>query len=286
VSKEDKGIVRESIEDGSIALSSVILPLLMMGHPLLAAAIAAVGGVVGKRGISSVVGRRLRANERCVNTLLFDPTLSPRAAKDRAKERMNDPKFVEVLWQTIHRLSELPDLAVIPSITALGKMYQNESRDPDSFFRGCMGMLVDCDAQGLEDIRAVFAVSRESSGEFALRTFIRLNAPSTMEPTFRSDGTLRKPHAAITVSDGTQLERKRDPKSTRVASREMFPTEPMGNNQRNVDSIPYGRAGQVVQRLSIPGVGLRRDDNGSECAAVLREEMDRLAIILDDTPVA
>jgi hypothetical protein len=200
-------------------------------------------------------------------------------------DETSNPAFVAVVLESVRSVENIVDPAVLPAIGIITRDYLKPLRKPDTFSRALSQVLINCDAEGLTDLRDVVETSRNKAGGFHARTFVTVHAPRSMKQDTRVGVRHREP-ATIVVTDGTSPQTN----PIRFAAKQagvgdnFGHEDATGTDERRIDAIPYNRAMRVVQRLSTIGIGMPRPENGSESVAVLADEMGRLASVLGKQP--
>ncbi len=211
-------------------------------------------------------------------------TEAVRAVIDDSMKGEVKREFAAVVLESVRRVEDVLDEDVIPSLGILIRDYLDPLRMPDTFCRSVAKMLVDCDAQGLADLRATVATARNAEGGFPAISLVSAVIPGSVNPNEDAVPAVGATHALM-VSDGA----KRLPVTVKSTGRSGRIQEvtigTKAASASDVASVPYDRASQVVQRLGMVGIGAPHGVWGAEGVNVRREVMERLAVILGaETP--
>jgi hypothetical protein len=97
-----------------------------------------------------------RDTEQRVAGLLVGATREGETPEEAARviaEAGNDPATANTIVETMRRMTEALDPAVLPALGRLMRAYVDEGRAPDAFLRGSMRLLADLSADELEALR-------------------------------------------------------------------------------------------------------------------------------------
>lgn len=257
-----RGIVRSArfpLENAVNGLLSLVTAPFLLAYPIL----SSIFNAVAASGVKSVFdfaegGTSADEFERRLSDLFADETMTPEGVTRRfAAERLKDPKKAKIVFGVVKKIVNIQDNTAADAAVKLGKIYMNGGIKEDDFFRSVMAMLVDCDEQGILDIRSTLKTASGITGRFlVVANDERDRSAST--PSLHTDADVPlyvvADNAAIPLDGKSKIKR--------------------------VEGVTFARASAVVQRLSGIGVGSPRAKDGADAVCMRPQTRDVLARVL------
>jgi hypothetical protein len=250
--------------EGAVAGTLVGGPI---GGVVLGTAAVATGEAASLANLNHIIAEhRARKMWSDIRAVEDAHTEAVRAVIEDSMKGKVKKEFAAVVLESVRRVEDVLDEDMIPPLGILIRDYLDPLRVPDTFCRSVAKMLVDCDAQGLADLRAVIAEIKLKFPSIPAQVIV------TAHPFTFGQGAER----ILTFRDESD-QQTRPVTGTRRGGGPPMVNPPSGPE---VPGFTRDRAAMAVLRLSSPGVGYPRSETDTQGVALSSETIRRLAGII------